>query len=232
MTPRSARGPAYVLEAMAHDPSEPQTRDDVRPQRRSGGAALCGRSAGRGAGRRRGGRRLRAAGVLAVAAGRLVGRGVGLLGVALGAVGLGVDLGRGVAGGLLVPAVVAVEARPLEDDADGAEHLAQPAMADGALGQGIVGERLDGLEVVAALGAGVLVRRHDVLPVLVPGAGTLVCRVLIVHRRPPHGNRPWSRPNLGCQSGVRRSRSACTSSTRATTWVRATTATSRGTDRE
>src|SRR3954469_16754294 len=178
MTPRSARGPSYALEAMAHDPSERPTRDEVRPQRRSGGAALCGRSARR-AGRRRGGSRLRAAGVRAVAAGGadgLVGRSVGLLGVSLGGVALGVDLGRGVAGGHLVPAVVAVEARPLEDDADGTEHLAQPALADRALGQRVVGERLDGLEVVAALGAGVLVRRHDVLPVLVPGAGTLVCR--------------------------------------------------------
>jgi RND superfamily putative drug exporter len=35
-----------------------------------------------------------------------------------------------------------------------------------------------------------------------------------------------------CQSVVGRPRSACTRSTRATTWVRATTATSRGTDRE
>ena len=63
----------------------------------------------------------------------------------------------------LAAAVVAVEAGALEHHADGVEHLAQPAAAHGALGQRVVGEALELLEGVAALGAGVLVGRHPVL---------------------------------------------------------------------
>ena len=67
--------------------------------------------------------------------------------------------GRGAARGEDSPtsAVGAVEARALEHHADGVEHLAQPAAADGADGEGVVGEALELLELVVALGAAVLV---------------------------------------------------------------------------
>ena len=61
-------------------------------------------------------------------------------------------------------AVVAVEAGALEDHADRVEELAQPALALRAVGERVVGEALDLLEGVAALGAGVLVGRHGGLP--------------------------------------------------------------------
>ena len=61
-------------------------------------------------------------------------------------------------------AVVAVEAGALEHDADGAEHLAQPSRADRAHGQRVVGEALTHLELLAALGAGVLVDGHGQAP--------------------------------------------------------------------
>ena len=60
-------------------------------------------------------------------------------------------------------AVGAVEARALEDDADGVVELAQLAAARGALGQGVVGERLHDLQRLAAGGARVLVGGHGVL---------------------------------------------------------------------
>ena len=63
----------------------------------------------------------------------------------------------------LAAAVVAVEAGALEHHADGVEDLAQLAAAHGALGERVVGEALELLEEVAALGAGVLVGRHPVL---------------------------------------------------------------------
>ena len=62
-----------------------------------------------------------------------------------------------VRGGALRPAVVAVEARALEHHAHGVEHLAQPPAADGADSEGVVGEALELLERVVALGAAVLV---------------------------------------------------------------------------
>jgi hypothetical protein len=58
------------------------------------------------------------------------------------------------------PTVGAVKTRALEDDADRGIDLAQLALAGGADGQGVVGELLDRLERLAALGALVLVRRH------------------------------------------------------------------------
>src|SRR6266540_3875511 len=57
-------------------------------------------------------------------------------------------------------AVGAVEARPLERDADRAEHLAQRAPALLTRGEGIVGERLHDLGLVAAFLAPVLVGGH------------------------------------------------------------------------
>src|SRR5438067_4397419 len=54
-------------------------------------------------------------------------------------------------------AVVLVEARALEGDADVSEDLAQRAATVRALGQRVVGERLDDLELFAALLAAVLV---------------------------------------------------------------------------
>ena len=65
-------------------------------------------------------------------------------------VGVGGRCGR-LGGRLLAPAVVAVEPGALEDHADGVEHLAQPALALGAVGQRVVAEALDLLEGVAAL---------------------------------------------------------------------------------
>src|SRR5262245_47178996 len=55
------------------------------------------------------------------------------------------------------PAVVAVEAGALEGHADVPEHLPERAAAVGALAQRIVGERLNDLEVLAAVLAAVLV---------------------------------------------------------------------------
>ena len=57
-------------------------------------------------------------------------------------------------------AVGAVEARALEDHADGVEDLAQPALALRAVGERVVAEALELLERVTALGAGVLVGGH------------------------------------------------------------------------
>src|SRR5215218_10386406 len=176
----SARGPAYR-----------------RPHPRiigSGGAAGCGRPAGRRsgrAGRRRAagrGSRLRAAGLRAAGLRavrlRTVGLGaVRLRAVRLRTVGLGAVLGRTV--GRLLAAVGAVEARALEHDADGVEDLAEPAGALRALGQGVVGEGLHGLEAVAALGAGVLVRRQRTTS----RSGTPTCRVLIMRHAAPRRNK-------------------------------------------
>ncbi len=57
-------------------------------------------------------------------------------------------------------AVGAVEAAALEHHPDGVEKLAQPTGALLACGQGIVGEGLDHIEAVAALGAGIAVSGH------------------------------------------------------------------------
>jgi len=56
--------------------------------------------------------------------------------------------------------VVAVETGALEDDAHGVEDLAELALAGGALGQRGVGKGLHLLELLATLGAGVLIRGH------------------------------------------------------------------------
>ena len=85
---------------------------------------------------------------------RVAGAGRGALGGAGGAVAAAGAVGGGAA-------VVAVEARALEDHADGVEQLAQPALALWALGQRVVGEALELLEGVTALGAGVLVGGHS-----------------------------------------------------------------------
>ena len=79
-------------------------------------------------------------------------------------------------------AVGAVEARALEHHADGVEDLAQPAVALRALGQRVVGEALELLEGVAALGAGVLVGRHGVVLGVggTRGAGTRAWRLPMV----------------------------------------------------
>src|SRR5690606_24999855 len=129
-----------------------ETRDAVRhpsalihrvPPGGSGGAGAPGAGAGAGAGGARAAARrgllLRRAGV--ARAGRAAG---------------------GAAGGVAVRGAVvgAVEARTLEDHTDGVEELAQPAVAGGADGQRVVGEALELLEGVVALGAGVLVRGH------------------------------------------------------------------------
>src|SRR5262249_43764054 len=60
-----------------------------------------------------------------------------------------------------VPAVGAVEPGALEDDADRREDLAELATTGTAYSQRVVGKPLHDLGPVSALGAGVLVRRHD-----------------------------------------------------------------------
>ena len=57
-------------------------------------------------------------------------------------------------------AVGLVEARALEDDPDGSEHLLQPTPARGALLQRVVAKRLDHLQVLPALRARILVCGH------------------------------------------------------------------------
>ena len=57
-------------------------------------------------------------------------------------------------------AVGLVEAAALERDPGGVEHLLEPALAPRAHGERVLGERLDDLEAVAALGAAVFVRGH------------------------------------------------------------------------
>ncbi|GAA1481487.1 hypothetical protein GCM10009624_19270 [Gordonia sinesedis] len=59
--------------------------------------------------------------------------------------------------------VGAVEPAALEDDADRIEQLAQLARALRAFGQRIVGERLVGVELVAALRARIRVGGHRYL---------------------------------------------------------------------
>ncbi len=61
-------------------------------------------------------------------------------------------------------AVVLVEAAALERDADAAEDVAERAGARRARRQGVVGELLHDLEVLAALLAGVLVGGHPGIP--------------------------------------------------------------------
>src|SRR5690606_33923855 len=92
--------------------------------------------------------------------------------------------GRGAAAG-----VGAVEAATLEDDTHGVEDLAQPALALGADGQGVVAERLHRVEAVVALGAGVGIRRHGFLqrafwPTAARcGAGTVMVRLPTIRPR-------------------------------------------------
>src|SRR5690606_14505235 len=86
--------------------------------------------------------------------------------------------GGAVGGGRAGAGVGAVEARPLERDADAAVLLAQGPCALGALRQRGVGERLIELEAVPAGGAGVGIGRHEWrLYVAHPGAVSLgTCR--------------------------------------------------------
>src|SRR5438309_7987500 len=67
------------------------------------------------------------------------------------------------------PTVGLVEAAALERDADVAEDLAQPAPALGTLLQRLVAERLDDLEMLPAVLAGVLVGGHRRSLALEPG---------------------------------------------------------------
>src|SRR5581483_638357 len=64
--------------------------------------------------------------------------------------------GRGAAA-----AVRAVEARSLEDDPHRREHLPEAAAAVVANGERVVAELLDGLHLLTALSAGVLIRGHS-----------------------------------------------------------------------
>src|SRR5688572_11029222 len=136
----SARGPAYgLVVVMAQETNGEAGTPRCRPQRRSGGAVGCGRAARRRAGRGAGGRsggparpgaagaryRLGLRGLRAGLVARAV---LGSGGVALGVGALGVALGVRL-GGWLLPAVGAVEAGALEDDADGVEDLPQPGAA-------------------------------------------------------------------------------------------------------
>src|SRR5688572_27894483 len=57
-------------------------------------------------------------------------------------------------------AVRAVEARPLQHDADGLQDLHHLAATGGARGDGVVAHPLDDLEVLVTARAAVVVRRH------------------------------------------------------------------------
>src|SRR5690349_4332046 len=113
----------------------------------------------RGSGRGGGGRARLGGGGRGLGVGLLLARPVALrLGGGAGAVGAGLRLRD------RAPrprtAVGAVETAALEHDPHGGEHLPQLAAAHGALGERWVRERLDGIEPVVALGAGVLVGGH------------------------------------------------------------------------
>src|SRR6266542_4130710 len=161
-----------------------------RREGKAAGESPC-RASGLGRGAALGGLALRALGVLrrlGVRALRLLGA-LGLRALAV-ARRVGAVLGRLLLLGLLGvtralcrrgPTVGPVEARALEHDPGGGEHLRDRPAAAGVTGEGIVVDRLPQLELLAALRAAVLVGGHLAsLPQRRSAVGTLWIRLLIL----------------------------------------------------